>query len=453
MGKGGNEAPCNVATAKRSDELKDEYPSHSIWDAQTAEHRYTPEFPSRRPPQGADVVSHYGQSFVWTADHWHKADLEPLRKLGDREMDDLLDELDLSPRDDVITALRKAAAASPRGGAARFMDDMSSPPTWVDWTLIAHGQGVFTRYLVPASVSLYNVSLVAGFSIPKVTKVLEQSGYLVGSPHAAMRRLFETGLLLVDSTATEGALRPGGAGWCTALRVRALHAKVRRRLLRKSRTVHSEALSPHASTWDVDEYGVPINQEDMAATLLAFSYNVLIGIEVLRGDVPLPEDDQVAYLHLWRYLGHLLGVRDDLNPCSRGVSGAKAFLESVVVHLLEPDDLSRRVATSLLRAPLAVKGMSEGRVEAGYMRNASVTRLMVGDELGDALGLPFDVGARTSALRYLRLVRLYTRACSTWLLGDVLQACHRLMLRAVQITHGEHSFPMLDTGCPMANAR
>ena len=55
---------------------------------------------------------------------------------------------------------------------------------------------------------------------------------------------------------------------------------------------------------------------------------------------------------------------------------------------------------------------------------AQVTRLLVGDELGDALGLPFDVHARKRALRNLRLLRLYTCACSTWIVGDVLQVPH-----------------------------
>ena len=71
---------------------------------------------------------------------------------------------------------------------------------------------------------------------------------------------------------------------------------------------------------------------------------MLIGLEVLRGDRPLPQADQEAYLHLWRYIGFLLGVRDEYNPCARDVPYAKAFLESVIVHLLQPDDLSRTVA-------------------------------------------------------------------------------------------------------------
>ena len=53
----------------------------------------------------------------------------------------------------------------------------------------------------------------------------------------------------------------------------------------------------------------------MGATLLAFSYNVLVGIELIGG-APLPQQQQDDYLALWRYIGWLLGVDTKaLDPC------------------------------------------------------------------------------------------------------------------------------------------
>ena len=69
------------------------------------------------------------------------------------------------------------------------------------------------------------------------------------------------------------------------------------------------------------------------ATLLAFSYNVLVGIELVAGN-PLPAAEQEDYLALWRYIGWLLGVDGQLDPC-RNAPRAKAMLESVIMHLLE----------------------------------------------------------------------------------------------------------------------
>ena len=122
--------------------------------------------------------------------------------------------------------------------------------------------------------------------------------------------------------------------------------------------------------------------------LLAFSYNVLAGLELIRGG-PVPEEEERAYLHLWRWVGRLLGLRDELNPCRAGMPLAKATLESIVLHLLHPDALSVRVAHHLLRAPRSS--------DAAFERSASMTRLLVGDELGDALELPWSLPGRRRA--------------------------------------------------------
>lgn len=300
--------PSNVGGPGQG-ETPTTYTHASLWDADLSK-RYCPHFKSHEiSDDSACKIERFGQSFVWDAAvHRTAEELEPLRQIGDDLMDALLDALDPAPGDDVLELARCAASKDPNGLEARFLHSVEAVPEWVDWSLIARGQEVFCRHLPASGAVLYNMSLVGGFSAPKITKVLEQSGYLVGSPGAVMRRLFETGRLLIDSCAADGALRPGEVGWASALRVRALHAKVRRRLLRRQ--------GQHA--WDGAALGVPINQEDMAVTLLAFSYNVLMGLELVRGE-PLPDDEQAAYLHLWRYIGHLLGVSPEHNPCARGV--------------------------------------------------------------------------------------------------------------------------------------
>ena len=117
------------------------------------------------------------------------------------------------------------------------------------------------------------------------------------------------------------SLFDGGDGWKAALHVRVLHAKVRRRLMQRQ----------GSKRWNVESLGVPINQEDMAATLLAFSINTLYGVEFIAG-AQLSRQEQLDYLALWRYIGWLLGVptaTDDdderttgglrpLDPCGPG---------------------------------------------------------------------------------------------------------------------------------------
>jgi hypothetical protein len=63
--------------------------------------------------------------------------------------------------------------------------------------------------------------------------------------------------------------------------------------------------------WD-PEWGVPINQEDLAGTLMTFSIQILDGFKRFR--IKVSEDEQKAYLHIWRVIGHLMGVRAELIP-------------------------------------------------------------------------------------------------------------------------------------------
>jgi len=61
--------------------------------------------------------------------------------------------------------------------------------------------------------------------------------------------------------------------------------------------------------WHPD-WGTPINQEDLAGTLLSFSY--VVADPLRRLGVRVGAKDVDAYLHLWNVIGHLLGVRDEL---------------------------------------------------------------------------------------------------------------------------------------------
>jgi len=204
------------------------------------------------------------------------------------------------------------------------------------------------------------------------------------------------------------ALLPEGIGWKTALYVRFLHAKVRFALMNRQGN----------KKWDTEKYGIPINQEDMAGTLLAFSTNVLFGINLIAG-AALPEKQKLDYLALWRYLGWLLGVETvfeirprcrlslqqlpPLDPCGPGttptspnpVLKSNSILQSIIFHLLDPDESSVDVAHHLLkitdRKPPSkdLKMIPENfyKNELFYYRCYNCRR-MIGDPLADALKLP-----------------------------------------------------------------
>jgi hypothetical protein len=58
--------------------------------------------------------------------------------------------------------------------------------------------------------------------------------------------------------------------------------------------------------WKADEWGVPINQEALVATMLAFSTVATDGLRKL--DVPVTEQEDTDLLHLWKVAGAVLGI-------------------------------------------------------------------------------------------------------------------------------------------------
>jgi hypothetical protein len=46
-----------------------------------------------------------------------------------------------------------------------------------------------------------------------------------------------------------------------------------------------------------------------------------------------------------------MGVDDKRNPCTGTVAEARVVLESIIMHQLEPDELSKAVAVHLLKTP------------------------------------------------------------------------------------------------------
>jgi hypothetical protein len=71
-----------------------------------------------------------------------------------------------------------------------------------------------------------------------------------------------------------------------------------------------EHAAHRADAWDTKTLGVPINQEDLAFVLLTFGYLIPKGMEIWGRKVSREEKE--AFLHLWRVVGHSMGIRDDL---------------------------------------------------------------------------------------------------------------------------------------------
>ncbi|MBI5949868.1 MAG: DUF2236 domain-containing protein [Chloroflexi bacterium] len=214
---------------------------------------------------------------------------------------------------DLIRELVRTGATShpelqPRWQA--FCDSEDIGP--VDWDKVERAEAVFRRWGPQIVVSLCFGSLAGGYAATHIAHLLLGVSRLESDPK---RRVFETAQLLFDVLGP-GGLKPGGKGRETSERVRLMHAGVRHLLQQTPRSGpgQNEVRTPNGDlAWDLS-WGVPINQELMAGTILTMSAQVL---ECLATQgVRLSPEDQWAYVYAWFVVGRLMGVQPELVPGS-----------------------------------------------------------------------------------------------------------------------------------------
>src|SRR5688572_8391504 len=145
--------------------------------------------------------------------------------------------------------------------------------------LAAAGERIFAEHGPEVMMLLCCYSLPSSYAARKGVQVLHRTAYLAKRPN---RRLFETAQFIVD-VMSPGGLGPGGRGIRTAQKVRLMHASIRH-------LIQNDPAAP----WDVQELGVPINQEDLLGTPMTFTWLILDGLA--RLGVRLTPQEQQAYL-------------------------------------------------------------------------------------------------------------------------------------------------------------
>ncbi|MGO9063898.1 MAG: oxygenase MpaB family protein [Myxococcaceae bacterium] len=250
----------------------------------------------------------------------------------------------------------------------RFRDGLLEVPFWVDYPRAARGGAALLRTGVFGGLVLAFRSLILGYCSPAGNKPLVFSGRLRAS---AARRLGETGRF-VQSVYLEGGLLPGAPGFVATARVRLMHAQVRRLLSASER-------------WDSAQWGTPINQLDMAGTVLLFSLVLVDGLR--RLGFKLSQEEVSDVLHLWRTTGWLLGVRPDLLASSE--TEARDVWDLIRLTQRPPDADSRALALALLESPLteARSTAEQSRAEAVVAFGHGMARFLLEDSYADALGL------------------------------------------------------------------
>jgi len=173
-----------------------------------------------------------------------------------------------------------------------FVAGASDVPATVDRTRLANGSQTFLKNALPSVIVLLASSLPRGYGAPCLCEILSISRDLQRHP---FKRLMGVVQLLVNISAPD-AFGPKGRAIVTARKLRLLHAGVRSMAGRYRPKYH-------------EQFGTPINHEDMLATIMGFSYLLIDGMR--RLGVALEADAASDLYYVWRTFALLMGIHPD----------------------------------------------------------------------------------------------------------------------------------------------
>lgn len=230
----------------------------------------------------------------------------------------------------------------------------------VDDEILNSSRAFFNTHASDIMLLLGFLSLPYCYAAANGAQVLVQSKRILEQP---AERLTETAQFVFEVFA-KNAFEASGVGLVSILKVRLMHAATRWYI--------------QQGPWNKEEFGMPVNQEDMAGTNLSFSLMVVRGLrkmgKLIKGD------DAESFIQYWNAIGKLLGLREELLPENNKDA-----------HLLEKTIRGRQFKESEAGAKLMKSLLSyyekaaEGSPLEGKVR--SMLEFLLGDRVSKMLGI------------------------------------------------------------------
>lgn len=169
-------------------------------------------------------------------------------------------------------------------------------PDWLDYNLLKSGAELCMRSNLDSLISLRDYCLIGGYDYAYLNKPLIVTEAL---KKGAVKRLSETLDFWVNAT-RYNALEVHAKGYEFAIKTRLIHSYARL------------SIKKHYKDWDSENWGEPINSWDMMATYIGFSLVFLHSLKKLGNRFSTEEEQGI--FHLWKYVGYLLGIPEQLLP-------------------------------------------------------------------------------------------------------------------------------------------
>jgi hypothetical protein len=242
-----------------------------------------------------------------------------------------------------------------------FFDATAHLPEWYDKRKVSKAAAFFKRNMPDLLSMLGFISLPYCYAAADGAQVLYLTERIRNN---TVKRLSETAQY-VYYVMQKDAFEPEGYGIRSAQLVRLTHAVARYHTLRSGKWNHA--------------WGVPVNQEDMAGTNLAFSLISLRGLRKIN-IIPTP-DEAEAFIHSCNVAAFFLGLDPALIPGN--AQEAYQLDRKIASRHFKPSEAGRELTKALLNS-------FEETIPDERLRNLipGYIRYLIGNEVADIIGLP-----------------------------------------------------------------
>ena len=292
-----------------------------------------------------------------------------------------------------------------------FFDEIGTPPAWFDPEATHAGCRAFHQYSDLFIPAFFVVTLQNAASL--ISKAFHLTGR-VTTEHG-LRRIRQNTRHFIEIM-LPGSLSRDGEGWKLSVRIRLVHAQVRRQI---------RAL---ADGWDESAYGAPLSGAHMGVASANFSATMLRQATKLGAE--LDAEARVGFMQTWRYASWLIGSPAELLFEGDEEKTAELYRVASVCEP-PPGEEAVVIANSLINALPDIAGIDKGPARRAMTIHVQrVSRALLGDELADQLRFP----------------RRFTGGLLRWLRGKrrLHQAVQNLSPRLASRWRSEHFSFLLD---------
>ncbi len=253
--------------------------------------------------------------------------------------------------------------------AKAFFEDTENVPDWVDFNSFIPGIRMFHRNSHLILGAFVGGTLVEGFATN-----IAKSFFITGRVRdQGVRRLRQNNRHMIEIFMPDGLTRDGD-GWKLSVRIRLVHAQLRR-------------LLGGSGEWDYEAWGLPLSSAHLGFAITSFSARLLDHMKRLGADYTKEERD--SFMSVWRYTGHVMGIPPSI--LFKDEEDARHLRKIGFMCEPPPSPESIVMANALVNsAPLVIDITDpvERRTLAGYV--FKVSRALIGNKMADQLMYPPD---------------------------------------------------------------